>query len=73
MNLLSINIRGFSQSHKVEWIKELKTKQKIDFRSVQETHVANKNRANVTGCWQSNDFDFEFVQPHGKYGGLLCM
>nr|KAJ0222743.1 hypothetical protein LSAT_V11C200067800 [Lactuca sativa] len=73
MNILSINIRGLSQAHKVEWIRELKNKQKVEFIGVQETHVAILSKEDVTRCWGNNDLDFKVAQPQGKSGGLLCI
>ena len=46
---------------------------KIDFFGVQETHVANLSRDDVSGCWGNTDVEYEIVPPKGKFGGLLCM
>lgn len=50
MNVLSINIRGLSEARKVEWINDLKIRNKIDFIGVQETHISEIASNDVAGC-----------------------
>lgn len=73
MNLLSLNIRGVSETRKVEWVQTLKRKHKIDFVALQETHFIDSSNIDVTGCWGSNDFSCEAVDAYGRSGGLLCI
>lgn len=37
MNIMTLNIRGTGETHKVEWIRKLKHTQKVDFIGIQET------------------------------------
>ena len=73
MNVMSLNIRGVSESHKIDWIRDLKSKNKIDFIGIQETHASVASTIDVGGCWGSNSFDYEAVDSTGKSGGLLSI
>ena len=73
MNLMSLNIRGVSESHKVNWIKELKLKHHIDFVGIQETHQVVASSIDIDGCWGNTQYDWEAVDSIGKSGGILCI
>lgn len=40
MNVLSLNIRGMSKSHKFDWLHKLRKEHKFSFCGLQETHLS---------------------------------
>lgn len=73
MNAISLNIRGISEIHKVDWIRKIKMSHKIDFIGIQETHVVDSGNIDIQGCWGNMNFEFEFVESHGRSSGLLSI
>lgn len=51
MNCLCLNIRGYGETHKIEWIRRLKDSHNIDFIGLQETRVADSNDIDFMGAW----------------------
>lgn len=73
MNCLCLNIRGCGDSHKIEWIRNLKNSHKIDFIGIQETWVEDSNNIDFARAWGNDDFQVEFVNPAGRSGGIVSM
>lgn len=73
MNCLTINIRGMGEDAKARWVRRLKTAHKLNFVGVQETWIADYKKINVRRCWDSEAFEFEGVNSHGRSGGLICI
>ncbi|GJX22998.1 RNA-directed DNA polymerase, eukaryota [Tanacetum coccineum] len=73
MNVMSLNIQGLGQSAKKQWIRELNTKNKINFVAIQETKLESINLFSIKDLWGNSFFDFSFSSSVGLSGGILCV
>lgn len=73
MNCLSINAHGCGDGAKVSWIRRMKIEHDVTFLGIQETWMPDYNRINIRGCWDSDNYDFEGVDAHGRSGGILSI
>lgn len=71
MNLMSLNIRGVGNPHKLDWVNRLRREHKLTFCGIQETRVSIVSSTVIEQCWGSSDFDFEWVESYGFSGGLV--
>ncbi|GKB92738.1 RNA-directed DNA polymerase, eukaryota [Tanacetum coccineum] len=73
MNFMSLNIQGLGQRAKKDWIKELCTKNKVNFVSLQETKMETIELFNVKECWGNFAFEYKCGASVGNSGGILCI
>ncbi|GKB52136.1 RNA-directed DNA polymerase, eukaryota, partial [Tanacetum coccineum] len=73
MNVMSLNIQGLGQSAKKQWIRELNTKNKINFVAIQETKLESINLFSIKDLWGNSFFDFSFSSSVGLSGGILSI
>ncbi|KAK9058535.1 hypothetical protein SSX86_023377 [Deinandra increscens subsp. villosa] len=73
MNVLSINLCGAGGPEKMEWIKRLKRQHNIMFIAIQETQIQISSNLKPTCFWGQTNCDFDFMDAHGRSGGLLCL
>lgn len=73
MNCMSLNIRGMGEKDKLEWVRRLKTSQKLHFIGIQETQIADFSNIKIIDCWDDDNFDYDFVNATGRSGGLVCI
>lgn len=73
MNYLSLNIRGIADPEKFRWVKDIKSHNKINFISFQETKSSNIDDRKVTSFWGNDPLYYDFVSSMGLSGGLLNM
>nr|KAJ0203968.1 hypothetical protein LSAT_V11C500292530 [Lactuca sativa] len=73
MNCLSLNVRGIGETHKVNWVKRLKVRNRSSFVGIQETQLRNIEAIDVHGCWDSDEFGFSATQASGRSGGILSL
>ncbi|GJW12096.1 RNA-directed DNA polymerase, eukaryota [Tanacetum coccineum] len=64
---------GLGQSAKKQWIRELNTKNKINFVAIQETKLESINLFSIKDLWGNSFFDFSFSSSVGLSGGILCV
>ena len=72
MNLMSLNIRGLRDPHKIEWLKRLTRDCKFSFCGLQETRLSDLP-GDIVNWWGCNNFGMDLVESVGKSGGLLCV
>ncbi|GJV26981.1 RNA-directed DNA polymerase, eukaryota [Tanacetum coccineum] len=58
---------------KKDWVKELCTKNKVNFVGLQETKMEAINLFDVRACWGNANFDCVHSDSVGKSGGILCI
>ncbi|GKB61662.1 RNA-directed DNA polymerase, eukaryota [Tanacetum coccineum] len=72
MNCLSLNIQGLGSKAKKDWIKELISKHKVSFLSIQETKMESVSAMEVKFLWGNYFFDHIISEASGNSGGILC-
>ncbi|GJV72985.1 RNA-directed DNA polymerase, eukaryota [Tanacetum coccineum] len=72
MNCLSLNAQGLGSKAKKDWIRELITKHKVSFLSIQETKMELISAMDVKQLWGNYIFDHSFSEALGNSGGILC-
>ncbi|GJY63502.1 RNA-directed DNA polymerase, eukaryota [Tanacetum coccineum] len=72
MNCLSLNIQGLGSKAKKDWIKELISKHKVSFLSIQETKMESVSAMEVKFLWGNYFFDHIISEANGNSGGILC-
>ncbi|GJV25800.1 RNA-directed DNA polymerase, eukaryota [Tanacetum coccineum] len=73
MNCLSLNIQGLGSKAKKDWIRELTTKHKVSFLSLQETKKESFSDLEVKYFWGNYQFDHIVSEALGYSGGILCV
>ena len=73
MNIMSINIQGLGHKSKKEWVKELTSKNKINFIAIQETNMEKVSHMDVKFMWGNSNYDFVYSESLGSSGGILCI
>ena len=73
MNFLSLNVQGLAQKAKKDWVKELCTKNKVNFVGLQETKMESIDIQAVRSCWGNLTFEYEHSDSVGNSGGILCI
>ncbi|GJU10427.1 RNA-directed DNA polymerase, eukaryota [Tanacetum coccineum] len=73
MNILSLNIQGLGHKTKKEWIKELSSKNKINFMAIQETKSQCVTHMDVKFMWGNSNYDYVHSEAIGNSGGILCV
>ncbi|GJU39294.1 RNA-directed DNA polymerase, eukaryota [Tanacetum coccineum] len=70
---MGFNMEGLGSKDKHNWIKELCTKNKISFLSVQETKSNNISDMVIKNIWGNSIFEATVSEAIGNSGGLLCV
>nr|GEX97781.1 cysteine-rich receptor-like protein kinase [Tanacetum cinerariifolium] len=73
MNILSLNIQGLGHKTKKVWIKELTSKNKINFMAIQETKTHCVNHMDVKFMWGNSNYNYVYREAVGNSGGILCV
>nr|GEY43012.1 RNA-directed DNA polymerase, eukaryota [Tanacetum cinerariifolium] len=73
MNILSLNIQGLGHKTKNEWIKELTSKNKINFMEIQERKTHYVNHMDVKLMWGNSNYNYVYSEAVGNSGGILCV
>ncbi|GJU65091.1 RNA-directed DNA polymerase, eukaryota, partial [Tanacetum coccineum] len=55
------------------WIKELCTKNRFNFVSLQETKMEHMELVTINMLWGNSSFDYAFSSSLGNLGGILCV
>ncbi|GJY64730.1 RNA-directed DNA polymerase, eukaryota [Tanacetum coccineum] len=63
---------GLGSKAKKDWIRELITKHKVSFLSIQETKMELISAMDVKQLWGNYIFDHSFSEALGNSGGILC-
>lgn len=72
MNILTLNIRGLGEIHKVDWDCRLRRSENLVLMVFQETQLNDLQCSlNTSRCWGSDNHGFKFVKVVGRLGGLL--
>ncbi|GJR31199.1 RNA-directed DNA polymerase, eukaryota [Tanacetum coccineum] len=64
---------GLTHKAKKDWVKELCTKNKVNFMGLQETKMEAINLFDVRACWGNANFDCVHSDSVRKSGGILCI
>ncbi|GJZ95198.1 RNA-directed DNA polymerase, eukaryota [Tanacetum coccineum] len=70
---VGVSVNRLGQSAKKQWIRELNTKNKINFVAIQETKLESINLFSIKDLWGNSFFDFSFSSSVGLSGGILCV
>lgn len=70
MNILSLNIRGMGNSHKIEWLSRLRKENCFSFCGIQESRLSSVS-SDIGDWWGSSDVEYEAVSSIGKSGGII--
>ena len=70
MNFMSLNIRGMHDSHKVDWLKNLKKDHKFSFCGLQESRLSSTS-PEICNWWGTTDVSYDFVNSIGQSGGII--
>jgi len=70
MNIMSLNIRGINDSHKVAWLKNLKREHCLNFCAIQESRCSSLPDG-IADWWDSSEVRMEHVDAVGRSGGLI--
>ncbi|GJX07033.1 RNA-directed DNA polymerase, eukaryota [Tanacetum coccineum] len=70
---MAMTKKGLGQRAKKDWIKELCTKNKVNFVSLQETKMETIELFNVKECWGNFAFEYKCGASVGNSGGILCI
>lgn len=74
MNIMTLNIRGMGDSHKVDRACRLRRSQNLILMVIQETQLNNLQRSlDTSRCWGNDNHGFDFVNAVGRLGGLLTV
>lgn len=74
MNFMSLNIRGFGDARKRDWILSLRRLHKFSFIGIQESQLEDPvNRELIKDCWGDINFDYDFMNANGRSGGLISI
>nr|GEX59146.1 RNA-directed DNA polymerase, eukaryota [Tanacetum cinerariifolium] len=55
------------------WIKELCTKNRVNFVSLQETKMEHTELVTINKLWGNSSYDYAFSSSLGNSGGILCV
>ena len=74
MNIMTLNIRGLGEKHKVDWVPRLRNLYKLCMICIQESKLGELSPPlNITECWGDNNWGFEQVFTTGRSGGLVLI
>ncbi|GJV47243.1 RNA-directed DNA polymerase, eukaryota [Tanacetum coccineum] len=67
------DLEGLGHKTKKEWIKELTSKNKINFMAIQETKMHSIAHMEVKFMWGNSNYDYVYSEALGNSGGILCV
>lgn len=73
MKCLSLNIRGFGGPTKVKKLRDLLSKEAIEFLAIQETLIKGDASFVISLFWKHSQWSFCQLPSSGRSGGLLCV
>ncbi|GJX31299.1 RNA-directed DNA polymerase, eukaryota, partial [Tanacetum coccineum] len=69
---MGFSMEGLGSKAKKDWIKELISKHKVSFLSIQETKMESVSAMEVKFLWGNYFFDHIISEASGNSGGILC-
>ncbi|GJS32598.1 RNA-directed DNA polymerase, eukaryota [Tanacetum coccineum] len=69
---MGFSMEGLGSKAKKDWIRELTTKHKVSFLTLQETKMELISAMDVKLLWGNYNFDHIFSEALGNSGGILC-
>nr|GEW26260.1 RNA-directed DNA polymerase, eukaryota [Tanacetum cinerariifolium] len=69
---MGFSIEGLGSKAKKDWIRELISKHKVSFLSIQETKMESVSAMEVKFLWGNYFFDHIISEACGNSGGILC-
>nr|GEU62969.1 RNA-directed DNA polymerase, eukaryota [Tanacetum cinerariifolium] len=69
IKIFSLNVQGLSQKTKKDWVKELSTKNRVNFLALQETKMERISHMDVKFIWGNLNFQFVSSDSVGNSGG----
>lgn len=73
MNILSLNIQGLGHMAKKRWVKELCSKNRVNFVALQETKRECVDLITLKALWGNYAFDYAISPSIGNSGGIICV
>lgn len=74
MNIMTLNIRGLGEKHKVDRVCRLQSEHKLCMIGIQESKLGESSLPlNTTDCWGDPDCRFEHVFTTGRSRGLVSI
>nr|GFC22943.1 RNA-directed DNA polymerase, eukaryota [Tanacetum cinerariifolium] len=70
---MGYSMDGLGHKTKNEWIKELTSKNKINFMAIQETKTHCVNHMDVKFMWGNSNYNCVYSKAVGNSGGILCV
>nr|GEV20669.1 RNA-directed DNA polymerase, eukaryota [Tanacetum cinerariifolium] len=70
---MGYNMDGPRLQGQKDWVKELCTKNKVNFLAIQETKMESMELCSVKTCWGNFAFDYVHSDSVGNSGGILCV
>nr|GEZ54015.1 RNA-directed DNA polymerase, eukaryota [Tanacetum cinerariifolium] len=70
---MGYSMDGFGHKTKKEWIKELTSKNKINFMAIQETKTHSVNHMDVKFMWGNSNYNYVYGEAVGNSGSILCV
>ncbi|GJT76396.1 RNA-directed DNA polymerase, eukaryota [Tanacetum coccineum] len=64
---------GLAQKAKKDWVRELCSKNNVNFMSFQETKMEDIELFNIKLCWGNFGFDYVYSPSVRSLGGILCV
>nr|GEU75091.1 RNA-directed DNA polymerase, eukaryota [Tanacetum cinerariifolium] len=71
--VMGYSMDGLGHKTKKEWIKELTSKNKINFMEIQETKTHYVNHMDVKFMWGNFNYNYVYSEAVGNSGGILCV
>lgn len=73
MNIIYLNIQGLGHKAKQRWVKELCSKNKVNFIALQETKMECIDLFTLKALWGNFAFDYAVSPSVGSSGGIICV
>lgn len=73
MILISFNIRGMGTPAKKSKLREIFSKENVDFAMIQESKIANFNSSIIQSIWHSSNWEFSHIDAVGRSGGIISI
>nr|GEV54221.1 RNA-directed DNA polymerase, eukaryota [Tanacetum cinerariifolium] len=70
---MGYSMDGLGHKTKKEWIKELTSKNKINFMAIQETKTHCVNHMDAKFMWGNSNYNYVYSEAVGNSGGILCV
>ncbi|GKA81473.1 RNA-directed DNA polymerase, eukaryota, partial [Tanacetum coccineum] len=67
------DLAGLGNKTKMEWVKALTFKYKLNFLAIQETKKSKTSHMEVKFMWGNSNYDFVCSDALGNSGGIICV